>query len=49
MKIIVTKILSISTDGACCYLLSIGNEAKILLDCGIPHDFNFEQYIKHKA
>lgn len=25
MKIIVTKILSLSTDGACCYLLNIGN------------------------
>ena len=48
MKIIVTKILSIATDGACCYLLNIGDEAKVLLDCGISHDFNFQQYQKFK-
>jgi hypothetical protein len=48
MKIIVTKILSLNADGACSYLLNIGNEVKILLDCGIGHDFNFQPYIKFK-
>lgn len=49
MKIIVTKILSIAADGACCYLLNIGDEAKVLLDCGIAHDFNFQQYQRFKS
>jgi len=49
MKIIVTKILSLAADGACCYLLNIGDEAKVLLDCGISHDFNFQQYLKFKS
>jgi hypothetical protein len=44
MKIIVSKILSLQTDGACSYILSLGNEVKILLDCGISHDFNFQPY-----
>lgn len=48
MKIIVNKILSINTDGACSYILNLGNEVKILLDCGISHDFNFQPYEKHR-
>lgn len=49
MKIIVKTVLSTASDGACCYLLQIGPNVSILLDCGISHKFDFSAYRRHEA
>ena len=48
MRIEVLKVLSLQNDGACCNILNIGDDVKIVLDCGISHDFNFDRYRKHR-
>ena len=41
MKFTLQTILSLPVDGASAHLLTFNSDIKILLDCGISHNFNF--------
>ena len=42
MKISIKTILSLPINGASCHLLILNGDIKILLDCGISHNFSFK-------
>lgn len=44
MKITIKTILSLPVNGASCHLLILNGDIRILLDCGISHNFSFREY-----
>jgi Cft2 family RNA processing exonuclease len=44
MKITVQTIMSLSQDGGSSHLLILNNDVKILLDCGLGHNFSLVKY-----